>query len=139
VTAGLTHRDDLSGYAAMVQEIRRLEIEPAGVVLNRFIPRDVYSEAALEAARQIFEAVKVPELGVIRERQTMKSSRRVHEWVAAESGPAVGLYIAQEEPRLNEATRAGITHTIQEIEYAANAVVQAIAANEAKTASALEV
>lgn len=138
VTAGLTHRDDLSGYAAMVQEIRRLEIEPAGFLLNRYILKDVYSEGALEDARQIFEAVKVPELGLIRERQTMKSSRKIHEWIQTGHGPAVGLYVAQEEPRLNEATRAGITHTIQEVEHAAKAVVRAIAISESKDKTPVE-
>lgn len=134
VTAGLTHRDDLSGYAAMVQEIRRLEIEPAGFLLNRYIPKDVYSETALEDARKIFEAVRIPELGLIRERQTMKSSRKVHDWAKTGAADAVGLYVAKNEAQMNEATRGGITHTIHEVESAARAVVQAIVVSESRTA-----
>ncbi len=127
VTAGLTHTDDLSGYAAMVQALRKLDVEPAGFLLNRYIPRDTYSEAALREARSIFSTVQIPELGLIRERQTMKSSRETYDW---DQETAVGLYISQKDPKHNGAIRAGISETIHEVESAANAVVKAIVAAE---------
>lgn len=130
VTAGLTHRDDLAGYPAMIEEVRRLEIEPAGFLLNRYLPGDKYSEAALLEVNELSRALNVPRLGLIRERQTVKSSREPYGWSGERVSTAVGLYVAREDSHLNSATREGIRHTIHEVESVAKAVVAAIAATE---------
>lgn len=107
-----------------------MEIEPAGLLLNRWIPKDTYSELALAEVRAISANLGLPELGLIRETQTLKSSREPYEWQGQISQTAVGLYLAQTDTRLNETTRAGIQHTIHEVETAARAVVDAIQAAE---------
>ena len=117
-----------------------MKIEPAGFLLNRYIPGDKYSEGALREARTIITDMQVPEIGLVRERQTLKSSREAYDREGGTVNTMVGLYMAQSDPRLNEATRQGIAHTINEVELAAKAVVEAILVSHAKeSAAAVEV
>lgn len=125
VVASATHEDDHSGYPAFLETLKGMEITPVGFLVNR-IEEDSSSRDAVAALDQIAKAKKIPVLGHIKQRSTIKRSRETAPYDGATAKVRTGLYWAAANDRSTKATRAVAERSIEEIEAVTRKVLEAI-------------
>jgi len=125
VVASATHEDDHSGYPAFLENLKAMDITPVGFLVNR-IEDDSSSRDAVAALDQIAKAKKIPVLGHIKQRSTIKRSRETAPFDGVLAKIRTGLYWAAANDRSTRATRAVAERSIEEIEAVTRKVLEAI-------------